>query len=226
MMKEIFRVVNRVGRLASVASLFSLGLLFPALRTSSAILAPQTAAEPVHWHGAEPPITHANKLHIYDEQSQIRSLFMRARQHVAHPVQSHTPSALPHPLSGRGESQVDLGAGSWMSFVATWYSPQEGEGNGLITATGTRVKTGWTVAVDPNVIPLGSLIQVQFANGQTHIYKALDTGGAIKGHRVDIFNASRTVCLKNGRQPVKVRVLLQTHLVTGAAKKRITGAKW
>lgn len=54
-----------------------------------------------------------------------------------------------------------------------------GDGDGL-TATGIPVAPGM-VAVDPDVIPLGSTVII---DGQE--YLAADTGGAIKGNHVDI----------------------------------------
>lgn len=75
-----------------------------------------------------------------------------------------------------------------------------------MTATGSHVQDGWTVAVDPHVIPLGSLLEVRFADGSTHTFEALDTGGAIVGNHIDIYEHSRATCLKNGVQAVKVRI--------------------
>lgn len=43
-------------------------------------------------------------------------------------------------------------------------------------------KVGRTIAVDPNVIPLGSTVLI---NGQEYI--AEDTGGAIRGNIIDMF---------------------------------------
>lgn len=54
-----------------------------------------------------------------------------------------------------------------------------GDGDGL-TATGIPVTPG-VVAVDPEVIPLGSTVII---DGQE--YLAADTGGAIKGNHIDI----------------------------------------
>lgn len=54
-----------------------------------------------------------------------------------------------------------------------------GDGDGL-TATGIPVTPG-VVAVDPEVIPLGSTVII---DGQT--YLAADTGGAVRGNHVDI----------------------------------------
>ena len=51
-----------------------------------------------------------------------------------------------------------------------------------ITYTGTTATAGRTVAVDPDVIPLGTVVVI---DGQEYI--AEDIGGAIKGNRLDIF---------------------------------------
>jgi 3D (Asp-Asp-Asp) domain-containing protein len=51
-----------------------------------------------------------------------------------------------------------------------------------ITASGTKVREGRTIAVDPKVIPLGSKVEI---DGKTYI--AEDVGGAIKGNTIDLF---------------------------------------
>lgn len=66
-----------------------------------------------------------------------------------------------------------------------------GTGNG-ITATGTKVREG-VVAVDPDVIPLGSIVYI---NGNKYI--AEDTGGAIKGNRIDIAVSTHQEALNLG----------------------------
>ena len=51
-----------------------------------------------------------------------------------------------------------------------------------ITYTGTKATEGRTVAVDPEVIPLGSTVII---DGQAYI--AEDIGGAIKGKKLDLY---------------------------------------
>lgn len=66
-------------------------------------------------------------------------------------------------------------------FKVTYY--WLGEDNwGHRTATGVRSSNLYTVAVDPNVIPLGSKILI---DGEE--YLAVDVGGLVKGDHVDIF---------------------------------------
>jgi 3D (Asp-Asp-Asp) domain-containing protein len=68
-----------------------------------------------------------------------------------------------------------------------------GKSNG-ITATGTIATEGRTVAVDPDVIPLGSEILI---DGQAYI--AEDVGGAVKGRKVDIFVSSHQEAIQRGK---------------------------
>jgi 3D (Asp-Asp-Asp) domain-containing protein len=70
------------------------------------------------------------------------------------------------------------------------------------TATGVKPQIG-VVAVDPKVIPLGTRLYVE-GYGQAI---AGDTGGAIKGNKIDLFLPNRGDCMRFGRQKVKVRVV-------------------
>lgn len=77
-----------------------------------------------------------------------------------------------------------------------------------ITATGTQAAYG-TVAVDPKVIPLGSKLYIETTDG-SFVYgyaTAADTGGAIKGNKVDLFFPSYDDCMKFGRRSVRVYIL-------------------
>ncbi|WP_285769454.1 peptidoglycan-binding protein [Peribacillus sp. SI8-4] len=59
------------------------------------------------------------------------------------------------------------------------------------------------IAVDPNVIPLGSIVEVE-GYGRAI---AADTGGAIKGNRIDVFIAKENDALTWGRKQVKVKII-------------------
>lgn len=54
-----------------------------------------------------------------------------------------------------------------------------------ITRTGTKVQEGRTIAVDPNVIPLGWWVYIEGFGYR----RAEDTGSAVKGNRIDIYFA-------------------------------------
>lgn len=60
-----------------------------------------------------------------------------------------------------------------------------------------------TIAVDPSVIPLGSRLYIEGYGFGT----ALDTGGYIKGNRIDLFFDTKAEALKWGRRKVEVFVL-------------------
>jgi 3D (Asp-Asp-Asp) domain-containing protein len=96
---------------------------------------------------------------------------------------------------------------TWKRVKVTWYSSLQGINGGHITATGTHVRDGWTCAVDPNVIPLGSTIEVRFANGTTHEYKAVDTGSAIRDAHIDIYESNNETCIDNGVQVAEYRIV-------------------
>ena len=71
-----------------------------------------------------------------------------------------------------------------------------------ITASGTHVKEGRTIAVDPDVIPLGSKV---FIPGRG-VFVAEDTGGAIRGNRVDLYLDSVAEAKSFGRQQLIIYV--------------------
>ena len=77
-----------------------------------------------------------------------------------------------------------------------------------ITASGMQACYG-VVAVDPNVIPLGTKLYIASADG-SYVYGcaiAGDTGGGIKGNKIDLFYNSRAEALQFGRRNVVVYFL-------------------
>lgn len=83
------------------------------------------------------------------------------------------------------------------NFKITYYCPctKCNGGYGNKTALGTTMTPYKTIAVDPKIIPLGSNVEIQ-----GHTYVAEDTGGAIKGNRVDICVQSHSEAYKYGVQ--------------------------
>lgn len=59
------------------------------------------------------------------------------------------------------------------------------------------------IAVDPKVIPLGSKVWVEGYGNAI----AGDTGGAIKGNKIDVFIPTQSQALKWGRKNVKIKIL-------------------
>lgn len=92
------------------------------------------------------------------------------------------------------------------NMEATAYSNQGGDGRG-ITASGIRTFVG-VVAVDPKVIPLGTKLYVEGYG----VALAADTGGAIKGHKIDLFFHTERECYNFGRRQRTVYVLKDQSL--------------
>jgi len=105
------------------------------------------------------------------------------------------PTAEPaaSPSSAASAQELTAKAKKVIYAVASAYTsdPAENGGYAGLDYFGNKLQVG-TIAVDPNVIPLGSTV---FITGYTFnglpqgglLAKALDTGGAIKGNRIDIF---------------------------------------
>ena len=91
-------------------------------------------------------------------------------------------------------------------FTLSWYSPKElgkTSPSQLRTSTGTTPKEGRTIAVDPKVIPYGSIVYIQ----DYGYYIAEDCGGDIKSNRIDVFTASHENAIQQGKKVAQVWIL-------------------
>lgn len=84
----------------------------------------------------------------------------------------------------------------YQSFVATAYSLR-GK-----TASGKQTRNG-IIAADPRVLPLGTRVHIE-GHGT---FVVADTGGKIKGNRIDIWMSSNAQAIQFGKRKVKLRVL-------------------
>ena len=73
-----------------------------------------------------------------------------------------------------------------------------------ITASGVQATPGVTVAVDPDVIPLGSDVLVDYGDGEIHYYRADDIGAAIKGNKLDLCVSSHQEAINLGARTATV----------------------
>ena len=73
------------------------------------------------------------------------------------------------------------------------------------TASGRPVSRG-LIAADPAVLPLGSRVRLE-AGSFSGEYLVADTGGAVRGRRIDIWTPSTREALRFGRRLIKLTVL-------------------
>ena len=95
------------------------------------------------------------------------------------------------------------GAGKTIIVESTAYSYAE-NGSSFFTANGTDLRVNpMVIAVDPRVIPIGSRVEVSGYG----VAIAADTGGAIKGNKIDVHFSSVAECLQWGRRTVTIKIL-------------------
>ena len=90
---------------------------------------------------------------------------------------------------------------SHLRFTATAYC------KGTTTASGVNVRTG-IAAADPDLLPVGSVIQVyRLGERYNGIYTIMDTGPAVQGRHIDIYMWSCNEALELGRRDIAINVL-------------------
>ena len=101
----------------------------------------------------------------------------------------------PEAKSVESDSSISLP----LSYVATAYSLR-GK-----TASGKYVTKG-LIAADPRLLPLGSRVRLE-AGAYSGEYLVADTGGRIRGRKIDIWTPTSREAMRFGRRRVKLTVL-------------------
>ena len=109
--------------------------------------------------------------------------------------------------------QEKKSSGRTITVEATAYTNHPSEngtyGGKVVTRTGLDISNSIThngmgiIAVDPSVIPLNSIVQIEGLG----TYIALDTGSAIQGNRIDILMDNSTQTNNWGRRNVNVTII-------------------
>ncbi len=86
-----------------------------------------------------------------------------------------------------------------LTFTATAYSLRGR------TASGRNVARG-IIAADRRVLPIGTRVRID-AGHYSGEYLVADTGGAVRGRKIDIWVPSTSEAMRFGRRPVKLTVL-------------------
>lgn len=103
------------------------------------------------------------------------------------------------------KEEINQDVVNYGDFKLTAYCPCSkccGEWSGEPTASGVMPKANHTIAVDKRIIPLGTKVII---NGKTYV--AEDTGGAIKGNRIDVYFNSHQEALNFGVKWAEVFVV-------------------
>ena len=143
---------------------------------------------------------------VRDAQDKIVAVGTKEIVKQASRGQSNTNATTNQQASTPATSSGDApSGGKEMYMEATAYTAYCNGCSGL-TATGIDLRSNpnlKVIAVDPSVIPLGSKVWVEGYG--TAI--AGDTGGAIKGNRIDLFVSSKEQAYRFGRKQVKIRIM-------------------
>lgn len=102
-----------------------------------------------------------------------------------------------------------LSKGQRLIVGGTAYTPNDPGMDGCgITSTGVKATKWRTIAADPEVIQLGSVVYIPYFRNTPSRgwFVAEDTGGAIKGNKIDIFIPNRAEALEFGRQDLEIYV--------------------
>jgi len=99
------------------------------------------------------------------------------------------------------EAAVAPTQGARLRFTATGYC------KGTTTASGVNVRTG-IAAADPDLLPVGSVIQVdRLPEKYNGIYTIMDTGPKVQGRHIDIYMWSCHEALELGRRSMQISVI-------------------
>ena len=159
-------------------------------------------------------LTVGHLIHIHDELDTLHTRVDALQEMVVRPAEPAEGigryTVLPEETPEEPEPEITIEAEevtpevqSLGTFRLTAYCPCAkccGKTDG-ITYTGTKATPDRTVAVDPNVIPLGSTLYI---NGNAYV--AEDIGGAIKGNRIDVFFPDHNTAKHFGVQYAEVTI--------------------
>lgn len=119
-----------------------------------------------------------------------------------HMVITHKPKAKKKKAKKakkKKSKKIDYGI---MKCTAYCDCPECSSGYGRHTHSGTTAEAGRTIAVDPDVIDIGSKVEIE---GQ--IYVAEDVGSAVQGDHIDIFFDSHDEVEEWGTRYLEAKVV-------------------
>lgn len=185
-----------VGGSAAAAVLLSCSLLFLA-RTSVAEPLGQVPQEaPQNGAAAQTQTAGAGTTQTAEASSEAAGVKETNEAGAA----THEPRAAVDKSEPEAETQAFFPA---VTFTATAYSLRGR------TASGGGVRRG-IIAADRRVLPIGTRVRLE-AGSYSGEYLVADTGGAVRGRKIDIWMPSTGEAVRFGRRPVKLTVLARTR---------------
>jgi 3D (Asp-Asp-Asp) domain-containing protein len=130
-----------------------------------------------------------------------REVLRKAEAEDALTRTAETASVAPESSStiGKAAEAPETSLAPAVNYVATAYSLRGKTASGRMVAKGI-------IAADPRVLPLGSRVRLEVP-GYHGEYLVADTGGMIRGRRIDIWIPSSREAMRFGRRTVKLTVL-------------------
>jgi len=153
-------------------------ILFTALLSGSLILSAQSSS-------AEPLPLQA--------QQQVKSAAVEAASGVV------IDSAAQNGSLGEASASDVKAVAPPSSYIATAYSLRGRTASGLLVSKGL-------IAADPRFLPLGSRVRVEAGNYSGE-YLVADTGGSVRGRRIDIWTPTSREAMRFGKRNIKLTVL-------------------
>ena len=132
--------------------------------------------------------------HTYKVENRTEVVEVKAVEPTPQPVTTQQPKTY---------TATESTGGYELTVQATAYSYAE-PGLSHYTADGTNlINDPNVIAVDPRVIPLGTLVEIPGYG----VFRAADTGGAIVGNKIDIHFITVAQTYNFGRRTITIRIL-------------------
>lgn len=198
-----------LGGSAAAVALLSVSLLFVSQTSVASTLAGASEGLQQKGAAAEPKAPGADVTPTSDPGAEAAATSKDAAKpnglaESAEPVSAVPATAKPETEAAEYESAPSL------VFTATAYSLRGR------TASGKFVTRG-LIAADRKVLPLGTRVRIE-AGPYSGEYLVADTGGAVRGRKIDIWVPNTGEAMKFGRRPVKLTVLTRTRPRTSASR--------
>lgn len=159
----------------------------------------------------EVELAESQKKAVLDQIGAAESALKKEQEEAKKVVKVNSPakkvasaSTKSKPTTSKASSSKSSSRKDVIYVTSTAYSHQDTKSD--FTALGYNIKKNKNmklIAVDPAVIPLGSKVWVE-GYGEA---VAGDTGGAIKGHKIDVLMPSTSKAKAWGRKTVKIKIL-------------------